>query len=405
MTTIGYSLTLLFVAVLVALMARRLHVPYSVGLMITGIALALGHVSVGLTLTPELIFDLLLPPLIFGASINIPWAELRRDMIPILTLATSGVIVSALVTMIGTHYFLAWPWGASVVFAFLIAATDPVAVIALFKDVGIEGRVRLLVESESLFNDGTAAVLFALSLSLMQSQHISFAGIAWSVILMIGGAIAAGALVSLVTIYLARRTSDHLVETALTAIAAYGSFILGQSIGASGILATVTAGLCIGNIGLLRAKGGPLTHEGREFTLKFWEFAGFLADSIIFLLLGLHAATVPFASFGWIALLAVIAIIICARALTVYPLAALFSGTTLTIPLRDQHVLWWGGLRGALAIALSLSLPSEFPLHDQIVIATFGVVAFSILVQGLSMPLMLRRLGLMPRKRGVRRQV
>jgi CPA1 family monovalent cation:H+ antiporter len=153
--------------------------------------------------------------------------------------------------------------------------------------------------------------------------------------------------------------------------------------------------MLIGNIGALRSDGeSPLSDMGRAFVLNFWEFAAFLADSIIFLLIGLRVAVVPFGSLGWAALAWIIAIIVAARAVTVYPIAGLFSRSRWAISKSDEHILWWRGLRGALAIALSLSLPQTMPMHDQVVIGTFGAVAFSVLVQGISMPLLLRQLGI-----------
>jgi CPA1 family monovalent cation:H+ antiporter len=395
MSLVGYSMVLLIIAIVVALIARRLHVPYTVGLVVAGIGLALTRVDIGISLTPGFFFELLLPPLLFEAALNLSWKELRRDMFPVLALATGGVVLAAIFGAIATKYLLGWSWEVAVLFSILIAATDPVAVIALFKDIRVTGRVRLLVESESLFNDAVVAVLFAVALSWVQSGHISVLGFAQSFTLSIVGSLIAGGLCSLVAIALVRQTDDHLVETALTATAAYGSFILAQSFGASGILATVIAGMLIGNFGALRSDGeSPLSEMGRAFVLNFWEFAAFLADSIIFLLIGLRVAVVPFGSFGWAALAWVILVTGAARALTVYPIAGLFSRSRWAISKIDQHILWWGGLRGALAIALSLSLPQTMPMHDQVVIATFGAVAFSVLVQGITMPLLLRQLGI-----------
>src|ERR1019366_9383988 len=145
--------------------ARRLRLPYTVGLVITGIGLATARLQTGTILTHEFIFDLILPPLLFEAALSMRWKELWRDMVPILTLSTLGVIVSAVFVATGMAYILNWPLTSALVFGVLIAATDPIAVIAMFKDIGIKGRLVLLVESESLFNDGVAAVLFALVLS------------------------------------------------------------------------------------------------------------------------------------------------------------------------------------------------------------------------------------------------
>jgi monovalent cation:H+ antiporter, CPA1 family len=148
---------LLVAAIIVALVARRLRLPYTVGLVITGIALALLRIDRGVVFTHDFIFDVILPPLLFEAAINIHWKELRRDALPVLTLAIAGTILSAVIVAAGMVAVLGWPVRSALLFGVLIAATDPVAVIAMFKDIRVAGRLRLLVESESLFNDGVAA--------------------------------------------------------------------------------------------------------------------------------------------------------------------------------------------------------------------------------------------------------
>jgi CPA1 family monovalent cation:H+ antiporter len=328
------------------------------------------------------------------------WAELRRDALPVLTLATLGVVISAVIVGGGIVGILGWPVSSALIFGVLIAATDPVAVIAMFKDTGVEGRLRLLVESESLLNDGVAAVLFALVLAWAQAAGAELATpakVASALFVSSGGGIVVGLVCGGAAILLAGRTSDHLVETALTTVAAYGSFLLAESLHVSGVLATVTAGLLMGNLGVLRELDeGPLSSRGREFVLAFWDFAAFIANSLIFLLIGVTLAGIRFDRLGWTALLIAIGLVLVGRALSVYPLCLPFIRSRWAVPLGEQHVLWWGGLRGALALALALALPSSIAMRNEIVVATFGVVAFSVVVQGLTMPLLLRLLGLLP---------
>jgi CPA1 family monovalent cation:H+ antiporter len=157
---------LLLIAAAVAMLTRRLRLPYSVGLVAAGILLALLPFAPAITLTKDLLFTVLLPPLIFEASLYLHWTDLRCDLAVIVTLATVGVALSAGVTTVGMHFLAGWPWMSSAVFGILIAATDPVSVIATFKEAGARGRLLLLVEAESLFNDGTAAVAFAVALEL-----------------------------------------------------------------------------------------------------------------------------------------------------------------------------------------------------------------------------------------------
>ena len=217
-----------------------MRLSYTVGLVITGIGLAVARLDTGAMLTHDFIFEVVLPPLLFEAALSIDWRELRRDLVVVLTLSTLGVVISALVVGAGMMHFLGWPAAPALVFSVLIAATDPIAVIAMFKDTGIKGRLRLLDESESLFNDGVAAVLFALALTWAQAADdgaITAAVVARELVLMAGGGIFIGIAAGGAAIVLAGRTSDHLVETALTV-----SFLLAEYFHFSGVLATVAAG-------------------------------------------------------------------------------------------------------------------------------------------------------------------
>jgi CPA1 family monovalent cation:H+ antiporter len=388
---IAGTLGLLIVAILVAILARRLALPYTVGLVVAGAGLALSRIDFGIALTHDIIFELILPPLLFEAALNIHWHELRRDLAPVLVLSTFGVVISAAIVAAGMTWMFGWPIAAALIFGVLIAATDPVAVIAMFKDTGIGGRLRLLVESESLFNDGVAAVLFGLILSWAAGGTWSSPNAALSLVTVSGGGIAIGAAAGIAGIFLAGRAADHLTEAAITLVTAYGAFLLAEHFHCSGVLATVTAGLVVGSMGL-RARSG-LSDTARNFILEFWEFAAFLANSLVFLLIGVAVARIDFRAVGATALLAAILLVLLGRAATVYPLSLMFRGTRLSIGMGEQHVLWWGGLRGALALALALALPPAIPMRDTIVIATFAVVGFSVVIQGLTMPWLLKRLG------------
>jgi CPA1 family monovalent cation:H+ antiporter len=398
------AFALLGLAILVALAARRLRLPYTVGLALAGAALAAFRVNAGLALTHDLIFDVVLPPLLFEAALNLHWSELKRDLAPVLALSTVGVAVSACVVAGGMHFWLGWPVESALVFGALIAATDPIAVIALLRESGITGRLRLLIEAESLVNDGAAAVLFTLILTWAAHDPSAGGGplaVASAFAFIAGGGLVVGFLVGLVAVALAGTSDDHLVETALTAIAAFGSFLIAERIHASGVLATVAAGIVMGNLGVLGPKEGlglALSPHGRAFVLEFWEFAAFLANSLVFLLIGSAMATIDFAREGWRALALAILLALVGRAAAVYPICLAFSRSRWAAPLNQQHLLWWGGLRGALALALALALPAETPYREDILIVAFAVVAFSVILQGLTAPLALRWLGLAPSK-------
>ena len=389
---IGRAIALLAVSVAVAILARRLRLPYTVGLVLTGLAIALARLDVGLKLTHEVIFAAILPPLLFEAALNLRWRELRRDLVPVLAMSSIGVALCAAVCAAGLVYILHWQVGSALVFGALISATDPIAVIAVLRENGVRGRLALLIEAESLANDGAAALAFALVLGAIAAGTApSILGVAQSFVTIAVGGVACGMAFGLVAIFVAGRTEDHLIETALTTVAAYGSFLVADDLGASGVLATVAAGLTMGNIGIMR-EDSALTSRGSEFVVAFWEFAAFLANSFVFLLIGLALASAPLHDPYKFAI--VVALALVGRAAAVYPVAGAFAFSRWRIPLAQQTFLWWGGLRGALALALALSLPPEIGNADQILLASFAVVSFSVLFQGLTAKRALKLLGL-----------
>jgi CPA1 family monovalent cation:H+ antiporter len=382
---------LLLIAALVGIIARRVRIPYTVGLVLTGTALALFSFKPQISLTRELLFTVLLPPLIFEATLFIPWRKLKRNLPVIFAFAIIGVLLSAALTAIGMKYLAGWTWSSAALFGILIAATDPVSVIATFKEAGVQGRLRLLVEAESLFNDATAAIGLGVVLALVSGQTVTAANIiaatAWTTF---GGLFIGAAMAGIILLF-THNTNDHLIELALSTVAAYGSFLIAEQFHASGVLSTLTAGILIGNFGL------PVSYsdKGRASLADFWEFAAFISNSLIFLLIGIREATENYTG-AWQPVLAAIIIVTLGRALAIYPLSAIFNRSKLKIATNHQHILFWGGLRGALALALALGLPPEIPHRAQIVTAAFGVVAFSIFVQGLTITPLLRRLKELP---------
>ncbi len=388
---VGTVELLLLVAAIVAMLARRLRMPYSVGLVVAGIALSLFHAAPQIIFSRDLIFTILLPPLIFEAALRIRWRELRKDAAIIFTMATVGVMVSACVTMLGLRYLVNWEWSSALLFSVLIAATDPVSVIAMFKDAGARGRLPFLLEAESLFNDGTAAVAFAVALTFVLGKSPTALEIVKAPLLTIGGGLLCGAIVAFAVLLLAGRTDDHLVETTLTTVAAYGSFLLAEHFGGSGVLATITAGLILGNVGPL----GMLSAKGKDAIESFWEYAAFVANSFVFLLIGMNGTKAHLFQV-WPAACAAIFLVMAGRAAAVYLTLAPFSASSSRVSLRHQHVLFRGRLRGALALALALGLPTTIPRRDEIIAVSFAVVAFSVFVQALTMVPLLRRMGQLP---------
>jgi Na+:H+ antiporter len=384
---------LLLIAAVVAMLARRLRVPYSIGLVFAGIALALSPFSPDVELTKQLVFTLFLPPLIFEAAFQLRWRELRKDLPVILCFATVGVLFSAAATAAGMHFLARWSWISAVVFGVLIAATDPVAVIAMFKDAKVHGRIRLLVEAESLFNDATAAVAFAIALIFASGQSTGFFEVTKTLLVVISGSLVCGAIVAGIVLLLAGATDDHLVEITFTAVAAFGSFLVAEHFHLSGVLACLTTGLILGNVGHL-----AIAPKERKAVEEFWEYAAFVANSLIFLLIGMRMANQDYRFVLLPALIAIVVVIV-GRALAIYPLSLIFSKSSRRLKPSEQHTLFWGGLRGALALALALGLPPEMTGRAEIITVAFAVVAFSIFVQGLTVKPLMRRVGELSRER------
>jgi CPA1 family monovalent cation:H+ antiporter len=382
---------LLLIASVVAMLTRRLRLPYSAGLVAAGMGLAILPFAPTIQLTKDLLFTALLPPLIFEAAFHLDWKQLRRDLAVVMVLATLGVALSAAVTAAGMFYLAHWDWLSCAVFGILIAATDPVSVIATFRETGARGRLLVMVEAESLFNDGTAAVAFGVAL-LFASGHAPTAMRALATLgaTTVGG-VMCGAMVACAALLLVGRTEDHLVEISFTTVAAYGSFLFAEHFHLSGVLATLTAGLVMANYRSL----GEISPRGKEAVESFWEYAAFIANSLVFLLIGMHGAHVILPAV-WPSAAAAILLVTLGRAAAIYPCCLLFARSKLRVSARHQHVLFWGGLRGALALALALGLPAEIPMRDHIVTISFTVVAFSIFVQGLTMAPLLRRMGEIP---------
>lgn len=384
---------LLIIAAVVALFARRLKLPYTVGLVLAGGLMGGIGLLQGYTLTKDLIFRILLPPLVFEAAFFLPWKELRQNLTPVLILASIGVGFSALIVGLSMNLVGGWAITSALIFGALIAATDPVSVIALFKEMKVHGRLRLLVEAESLFNDGFAAVFFSILALMIAGVQLTPGIAAMGLIREVGGGVLCGAIVAGAALYLAGRTDDHLVELTFTTIAAFGSFLLAEHFHASGVLAVLVAGLMIGNMGDL----GAITDRGREAVGAFWEFMAFLANSIVFLLIGVQEQAISKGLIQhWNLVLLAIGASLLGRAVSVYGIAAIFGKTGHKINLSHQHVLFWGGLKGALALALAYGLPEKTEHRSEIIAVAFGVVAFSVLVQGLTMTPLMRKLNLLP---------
>jgi CPA1 family monovalent cation:H+ antiporter len=377
---------LLLVACLIAMLSRRLGLPYIVGLVVAGFLIALLPNSPDLPLSRELIFNVFLPPLVFEAALQLDWRRFRYELPLTLTLAFLGVAIAASVAAAGMHWIVGWSWIGAALFGVLIAATDPVSVIAAFREMGCLPRVSMVVESESLLNDGVAAVGFAVLSAVAIGVSPSAGNIVPAFLWTLSGGVLIGLAVSGAILAIVGRTNDPLVEITLTTIAAYGSFLVAEKFHASGIISALTAGLMIGSVGTRF-----LSREGVDRVRWAWEYFAFVANSFVFILIGMNVANQPLSELGSVAAAVAILLVLAGRGLSIYPLAALFRGSRWRLPASYQHTLFWGGLRGALALALALAVPLNVPERNAIIVTAFVVVAFSILIQGLTMPWLIRR--------------
>ncbi len=277
---------LIFSAVLIAIVSAHIRIPYAVGLLCGGFVLSLLSIDLGIVLSPGLILTAILPALIFDAAISLNWRVTRRSLFGIVTIACAGVLLAMTACAVGMHYMLGWPWRSALLFGALIAATDPVAVLAVFKEHPVPERLKAMVQGESLLNDGIAATLFLLAASWAQGGEIDVLTVSISLGKSIGGGIACGAAVAFAATILAGKTGDELVEIAITILAAYCSYMLAHGLGMSGILASLTAGLVLCQL----QSRSAFSQAGRSSVGPFWSFAAFAANSIVFILIGAREA-------------------------------------------------------------------------------------------------------------------
>jgi CPA1 family monovalent cation:H+ antiporter len=386
------SIILLFVlATVVALAAKRLRVPYTVALVVAG--LVLGSVG-GLTppvLTKELLFALFLPGLLFEAAFHLDAEEFWRNRLTIFSLALPGVIAATILTacalatalpLVDAESHLGW--GPAFVFATLIAATDPIAVVAVVRTLGAPARLGVLIEGESLLNDGTAAASFGIAVAYVLEARPQTVSLIIDFLYLIVGGIIIGGVIGLLTWTLSAWLDDPMLMITLTTTAAYGSFLIGEGLQTSGVIATVTAGLLSGN----RASLEGMAPSVRASVQAFWEYVAFALNSLVFLLVGFQAR-MPSLVAGWRPIVMAYLVVTLSRTVVTYGLNAVHPKDE-RLSKEWTAVLTWSGLRGSLAMVLALSLPLTMPQRNLVVTITVGVVVLSILVQGLTVRPLLR---------------
>ena len=380
---------LLLVASVVAIVVRRIRLPYTVALVLVGLVITFRE-EIALEVTPELILALFVPPLIFEAAFHLEFNQLRDNLAPILILAVPGVVLSTLIVGGIISLGVGLPLSVAVVFGSLISATDPVAVVAFFRALGVPRRLAVAVEGESLFNDGTAIVLFNIALgAALVGGFDPVAGVFDFLRVSLGG-LGIGIAMGWVVSHLIAQIDDYFIETTLTTVLAYGAYLAGEQVHVSGVLAVVAAGIVSGNMG---PQGmSPTT---KLVLFNFWEYLAFLTNSLVFLLIGIRV-NVDHVVANILPILVAVGAVLVSRAMIVYGLlwVTRLGRAAGHVSLSWQHVLFWGGLRGAIGLALALSLPATLPQRDLLEVMAFGVVLFTLLAQGTTMQFLLSWLGL-----------
>lgn len=368
---------LLGIAAVAGTALRRLPVPSSVVLALIGLAggLVLGPVDLGLS--PDVLLFVLLPGLLFDASFNLRWEVLRGNLAAAIALATVGVVLTTVVTAFLGHLALGLAAPLALVLGAVLTPTDPVAVLSILRRLGVPERLANLIEAESLLNDGTGAVVFVVALAATGSGGLAPASAVLDVVRLAGGGVVVGLAVGFVLSRVTMRVDDVQVELTLTGVAAYGSYLVADVLGASGILAVVCAGLVLGNYG--RPRGMSLGTQER--LRSAWEYVVFLLETAAFLVIGLDVPRQDLVGAGWL-LLPTAAIVLLARAVAVYGLLGFLRPFRRSVPLRWQHLVTWSGLRGVVAVALLLTLRG--PQFAEVRGLVYGVVLLSIVVQGLT---------------------
>jgi CPA1 family monovalent cation:H+ antiporter len=426
----------------IALFVRRFRFPYTVALVLAGLLLAFASNALALTpqnvsglITSELILAILVPPLVFEGALFISWRTFQNNLLPILLMSVVGVALGTLIVaglmvgevniigILGERFeipslvnLIGLPLAAAIAFGALISATDPVAVIAFFRSLGVEKRLSILVEGESLLNDGVSIVIFQLALVIggasalvhgsLDAPTFNFWSALWQFTRVSIGGVIVGLIIGKLADLLLERTDNRLVETTLTMPAAFGAYLLAEQLHLSGILSVVACGIFLGNN--IPRHTTPTT---KIALYNYWEVLSFIVTSLIFLIIGsLIDISQFFTIQNLVLVLAAVIAILVARLIVVYGMSAvanfgapiinkILKTTTRMepIPSSYQHVMFWGGLRGAISLALALSLsPNTFGpgIGEQIRLMTFGVVLFTLLVQGTTIERLIKRLGL-----------
>jgi CPA1 family monovalent cation:H+ antiporter len=382
---------LLIAAAVVAVVARWIRLPYTLALLLLGLGLgAVPGIPVP-TLNSEVILLLFLPPLLFEAAFVLDLRLLWSVRTGVFIFAFPGVLLAMVVGGAIVHWALGFPWAVALLFGATIAATDPVAVLATFRQLGASPRLAALLEGESLLNDGVALALLSTLVLAVEGQFSLGSAIGTFVLSVVGG-VAVGLGLGWVGHRLIATIDEHLTEMTVSVAMAYGAFLAADTLHLSGVLATVSAAMTLGHLG--RARGWIYSDGSERLLTDLWEFLAFAANAALFLLMGLTVHIAGLTKYPVSVLVGIIAAL-AGRAVVAYGLGAVLSRSGFPLGLAETHVIFWGGLRGAVALAAALSLPAEFPFRAQLLAMTYGAVLFTLLLQGLTIAPVVRRLGLL----------
>lgn len=391
-------LILLAISMGVIAIAKKVNQPYSIALVVVGLLLGLIHVPVleeaetfitQSNVFQAIIISLFLPILLGDATLKLPFSHLREQSKPVIALAFGGTLLSFLLIALAMYGLMGLPLIVSFTFAALMSATDPISVISIFKSLGVPKKIVTIIEGESLFNDGIAVVLFQISsIYLLTYMEMGWVGIGSGVLLFLKfslGGIAVGAVLGFLFSQLIRFYDDYPLEIAFSMLLFFGSYFIAEHFHVSGVIAVVVGGLIFGSYG---ARIG-MSETTKMNINSFWDVITLVANSLIFLMIGLEIKHIDFTD-KWALIGASILIVLIGRTLAVYVSMKFLK----SFPASWQVILNWGGLKGSLSIALALSLPTTFEGRDDILVLTFSVVLFSLLVQGLTIKPLVKKLGL-----------
>lgn len=399
-TVIRTLVVLLLIALSVILLTRRLAVPYTLGLVVVGLLCSLLGLLSNVRLTPDLVLFVFLPALLFEGSWSLSLGLLRAHWLTVFVLVVPGLLLALVMIALPLHFLAGLSWESALLLAAILSPTDPVAVLGLFRQLKVHASLATIIEGESLLNDGVAGALYqtflALLLLSLQGQALSV-GQAWVVggqivLLEAGGGIFVGGVCGFVVSRFVKLIDEPLIETTMTIVAAYGVYLLADALHMSGILAVIVAGLIIAEYG---QRG--MSETTRKAVDNFWTVIAFVANALVFLLVGLQLNPTKFLLSARLpGLLITAGLAVLAVLLTRLAMVLLLPLKREVVPAGHvrswRFLIFWSGLRGALSLALVLALPLTIPDREALVFATYVVVLFTLLVQGFSLRFILRHM-------------